>query len=98
MLTIFTRLALSAISPLLRRLANDSVPPMQISARGRVIAARYSPDACNQPGKPILNTANGTAARTLMISGFLTTLLQMLHGSDLITGLYTASTMVDRVL
>ena len=32
------------------------------------------------------------------ISGLATTLLKMLHGSDLITGLYTASTMVDSVL
>ena len=60
--------------------------------------ARYSPEACNQPGSVILNTANGIAASTLIISGFFTTLLQTLHGSDLITGLYTASTIVDRVL
>ena len=86
-LTIFTRLALTAMLPLLRKLASDSVPPMQISASGKVIAARYSPEACNQPGKPMLKAAKGTAANTLMISGFLTTLLQMLHGSDLITGL-----------
>ena len=67
-------------------------------ADGMGIAARYSPDACNQPGNTILNAANGTAASTLIISGLRNTLRQMLHGSDLITGLYTASTMVDNVL
>jgi hypothetical protein len=37
---IFTRLALNAISPLLRNAASDRVPPMQINARGNVIFAR----------------------------------------------------------
>ena len=33
--------ALSAIEPLLRIAASDSVPPMQISASGKVVCARY---------------------------------------------------------
>ena len=39
--TIFIKLALSAILPLLRNAASDSVPPMQINASGNVVCARY---------------------------------------------------------
>ncbi|MNN72392.1 hypothetical protein D3C81_1884240 [compost metagenome] len=38
--TIFTRLASMANLPLSRRALSDKVPPMQISASGRVICAR----------------------------------------------------------
>ncbi|MCY1381565.1 hypothetical protein D9M69_694850 [compost metagenome] len=48
--TIFIRLALTATLPLERRDARDSVPPMQISARGRVICAKYSPEVSIQAG------------------------------------------------
>ncbi|MNY60681.1 hypothetical protein D3C86_1972640 [compost metagenome] len=51
---IFTRLELSAMLPLLRSAASDSVPPMQISASGKVVCARYWPEVSSQPGKPIL--------------------------------------------
>ncbi|MNF15984.1 hypothetical protein D3C80_2188190 [compost metagenome] len=50
----FTRLELSAIEPLLRMAASDSVPPMQISASGKVVCARYWPDVSSQPGRLIL--------------------------------------------
>ncbi|MNI69215.1 hypothetical protein D3C73_1249510 [compost metagenome] len=40
----------------------------------------------------------GVASSTLMISGLLKMLLQMLHGSDLRSGLYTASTTADSEL
>ncbi|MNN37254.1 hypothetical protein D3C81_1511890 [compost metagenome] len=40
----------------------------------------------------------GVATSTLMINGLLKMLLQILHGSDLRSGLYTASTTADSEL
>ncbi|MNP49968.1 hypothetical protein D3C76_1441910 [compost metagenome] len=52
--SIFNRLELSAIEPLFRIAASDSVPPMQINANGKVVCARYWPDVSSHPGKLIL--------------------------------------------
>ena len=73
--------------PLLRSAAMDKVPPMQINASGSVVSDRYCKDFSSQPGTPIWKYANGVATITLIISGLANTLLKMLHGSDLITGL-----------
>ena len=48
---IFIRLAPMASPLLARKEASDRVPPMQISASGRVSCARYSPEVVSQPGR-----------------------------------------------
>ena len=49
--SVFIRLAPMARPLLARSEASDRVPPMQISASGRVSCARYSPEVVSQPGR-----------------------------------------------
>ncbi|MCY1427700.1 hypothetical protein D9M71_435580 [compost metagenome] len=85
--TIFIRLAPIARLPLSRNEASDRVPPIQISASGMVIRAKYSPEVSSHSGSAMASQENGSAASTPMISGLRSTLLKMLHGSDFRLGL-----------